>query len=116
MNKRYWLRGASIYFILGTVFYVVWITKLSNPEITVISSTQNQFGVPFGDYIELLGYVLFLPLEEIVGMIFGFSYDLPDSITYIILFFASAVFWVTVGAILGSIYGKIKNRNIVNKI
>ena len=94
MTKRYWLR---VGIVLSSIFTILNI-------ILLISVWRNQDG---GLIFAVFNFpVVFL--IDFIEEIFNFSF-----IVYPIVIILTAFVWFLIGAIIGWLYGKIKNRNKV---
>ena len=97
-QKRYWLRFG--FGFLGFVFILFWILFFFGPKDDVwgISNAFILSNVPG-------------------GLVYGlFNVHLPDTKEIPIIISLSIIIYFIIGAIIGWIYGKIKNRNKVLKV
>jgi len=98
MNKKYWLRGATI----GVIFHIVLSVLLLS--LVGIHPTNNN---------DLVAWIfpnvfLAIPIMPIIS-IEGFDSVFGEwTVLWWLVFY-----WFAVGAFFGWLYGKIKNRNKV---
>ena len=98
-NKKYWLRGGLIG-VLFVLLYVVWSLFFSGENILAFPEWEKIYLITLQD---LFGVKL---LQEQVW--WG---ERPNELGSNILIFTQFVFPIVFGAVLGLLYGKIKNRN-----
>jgi|SRR6185369_13077460 len=97
-QKRYWLRVGITLAIINIILCVI---AFNLPEV---KNPHNN-----SDLIALLFPNILISSFALSWM--GWSEGMPTILVYLI---PGSIFWFIVGAILGWIYGKIKNRNKVN--
>lgn len=98
MQKRYWLKGG---FVVATVFlayslFLDWLNHIGAPVNAGLHKILLEIGYPFS-------FVRFLS----VGFNDSFDAQLISDIVAFVVFFC-------VGACIGFLYGKIKNRSVLN--
>ncbi|HEY4511652.1 MAG TPA: hypothetical protein VJH55_02315 [Candidatus Paceibacterota bacterium] len=95
MNKRYWLKGG----ILAVVINLVLFGFMYGCDSFIPIAGEGfgcgvLFGLPLLPILMFLGYLTSGNVSFSVGLITAF------------------VFWFLIGAILGWLYGKIKNKKV----
>jgi hypothetical protein len=98
MQKRYWLKGGIIVLLIATLLFVC----------------LRLLGGLF-PFLKMVGFSLMLPGALLGGFLNGIvapNYDLSTISVMPYLFFCIVYF--VFGAIIGWLYGKIKNRSIHN--
>ncbi len=119
-QKRYWLRGGVIaVFISSLLFFIVIVPSLD--QMLAPLSENNAGSFLFRPFLFSLLYLLSLAIRAIFFSIFlesNFEYNIcrilncGDHRTYFDFLIIIIIYFI-VGAFIGWLYGKVKNRNKV---
>ena len=115
-TKRYWLRVAFVFLVLYLIPAIIIYINLINSLTIKCIPNANSLGCGWGfTYIILLG----LPFGVVLSPFTALGLPLPifpdimnnDAYLGITLIIMSSICVFITGAIIGWLYGKIKNRN-----
>ncbi len=104
MNKRYWLKGAMIAVIIHIVLSLIILSitglnPIGNKDLIGLAFPNVFLGVPM--------YWLFgIPIAWIMNILGNDFFGRWSMLWWLLLY------WFAVGALIGWIYGKIKNRKV----
>ena len=104
-RKRYWLRGGIV---LSVVVIIILLISI-NFQISLGLKSKPKY--PF--FAMIFALFLVLPaiiLSFIMLILSNIGFVIPKSIFPILTFLITAIFWFIIGAIIGYIYGKVKQR------
>ncbi len=107
MQKRYWLRGGIIAFVVG-LLAVVLLPKIC-PYIT-FDLHGSDAGTPICNSIWPFTFIPIL-LVAIIAFSVGSFLNLPESSFSFLLGCTFIIIFTLLGMLIGWLYGKIKNRN-----
>src|SRR3989344_4254200 len=100
-NWSYWVKGGIIFTIIIFIFQIIG-------AFAVLSGTKNLIFAPFIFVQGFLNYPFGIPIANFLETLSFGIYPLTLLLNLVYLFI--------IGAIIGLIYGKIKNRGVNNKI